>query len=1369
VNVLGEIIGDSASMRRLRTQLEQILTRAATARRPPPILLRGETGTGKGLVARTLHRAGPRAHAPFVDVNCAAIPETLLEAELFGYERGAFTDARQAKPGLFQLAHRGTLFLDEIGMLSPALQAKLLKVLEDGVVRRLGGTRAEPVDVWIVSATNEDLTEALRARRFREDLYHRLAVLSLALPPLRERGADVLVLADRFLARACADYGLPPKTFARDARAALDAYGWPGNVRELGNVIERVALLVDEPVVTAAMLALPATTTADDPPGAAPAPAVSSRDQMRAHLVQTLTETGGNISQTAVRLGVARNTVLARMARFGLNAAMAASRARSRPGGGPRRDTPTAPTDVSVPPVATSRAVWEPRRVALLRVDVGVDTAGGSADASRALDEMIGKVQIFGGEIVELGPGALVAAFGLEPVEDAPVRAALAALAILKASERARSDGAGPRVKIVVHVAQALVSQHQGTGTIDLENKRAAWATIDALVGLDEHDTIVVSEASAPFLERRFELVSAGAGGASGVPFRRLTRRERTGFGLGGRPLSPFVGRDDELRLVTDRLASAARGQGQVVGIVGEPGVGKSRFVYELTRLDATRDWRVLGCSGVSYGSTTPFLPIGDLLRRYFVIEDADGHDAIRERVTETILSRHEELKSYLAPLLSLLDLPNDDPAWKNLDPSQQRRRIQDAIKRLVLSESRIQPLLLIVEDLNWIDDETQALLDGLVESLPAARLLLLVNYRPEYQQRWGSKTYYSQLRLDALPPERATELLHALLGDDPGLGPLKPLMIERGNPFFIEESVRALVEMGALVGEQGAYCLTRPLQAIEVPATVQVILAARIDRLPAEDKRLLQTASVIGKDVPVVLLQAVADTGEGDVQRGLARLRAAEFLYETRLPPNAEYTFKHALTREVAYGTLLQDRRTDLHARTVGAIERLYPDRLTEHVERLADHAMRGELWDKAVTYLQQAGQKDSARSANREAVSHLEGALVALGHRPENRETLEQAIDLRFDLQTALYPLGEFERSVTCLREAEALARTLGDQRRLGQLSVHMCHTLVLAGRHTEALAAGQNAVALSESLGDVPLQVTGNLYLGTACVGTGDYRRAEEALGKVLRLLEGELSREWFGMTGFPAAMARSYLAMIFADRGTFEQGIAHGQEGIRLAEALDHPYSLAAVCWSLAYLHITRGDLGDAVQLLERGLALSRDWDLSLSVARHMGSLGYAYVRLGRTAEGLPLLEHALTDFETMGNRGAQSVFLVYLGDAYVLAGRLESALECAGRALGLAREGGQRGYEAWGLWLRGEVTAHGDSPGDAEAHYRDALALAEELGMRPLAAHCHLSLARLYRRTGTREQAQEHLATATTMYREMDMRFWLEQAQAETKR
>jgi tetratricopeptide (TPR) repeat protein len=266
----------------------------------------------------------------------------------------------------------------------------------------------------------------------------------------------------------------------------------------------------------------------------------------------------------------------------------------------------------------------------------------------------------------------------------------------------------------------------------------------------------------------------------------------------------------------------------------------------------------------------------------------------------------------------------------------------------------------------------------------------------------------------------------------------------------------------------------------------------------------------------------------------------------------------------------------------------------------------------------------------------------------------------------------------------------------------------------------------------------------------------------------LLEGELSRERFGQAGYPAVTARGYLTWVFADRGKFKEGIAHGQEGLRLAESLDHPFSLAFVCWRLAYLQFTRGDLSHAVGLLERGLALSREWNLTIFSVQHTGSLGYAYALSGRVAEGIPLLEHALSAIETMGYGAVQLLFLGYLGEAYALAGRLEDALEFAGRVLTLARERGQRGFEAWALQLLGEVAMHRNPPesDQAAAHYRQALALAEELGMRPLVAHCHLGLGELYRRTGKREQAQEHLTTATTMYREMDMRFWLEQTEKE---
>src|SRR6516164_2386186 len=418
------------------------------------------------------------------------------------------------------------------------------------------------------------------------------------------------------------------------------------------------------------------------------------------------------------------------------------------------------------------------------------------------------------------------------------------------------------------------------------------------------------------------------------------------------RGLTRFVGRQPELETLQQALAQAQAGHGQVVAMVGEAGVGKSRLLYEFGHSHHTQGWRVLESAAVSYGKTTPYFPVVDLLKRYGHIEERDDSQTIRAKITGQILTLDAALHETIPAFLALLDaLPADSP-FLTLDPPQRRQHTLDGLKRLFLRESQVQPLLLVFEDLHWIDTETQVLLDGLVESLPTARLLLLVNYRPEYRHGWGNKTYYSQLRLDPLPPETAGELLQALVGDDSTLSPLKRFLIERteGNPFFLEESVRTLIETKALIGERGIHRLARPLDDVQVPATVEAVLAARIDRLPGEDKRLLQMAAVIGQDVPLALLQPIAELPEDELRHGLAHLQAAEFLYESSLFPDLEHTFKHALTHEVAYRGLLQERRRALHARCVVVLEQLSADRVAERVDRLAHHAFRAEAWGKAM-----------------------------------------------------------------------------------------------------------------------------------------------------------------------------------------------------------------------------------------------------------------------------------------------------------------------------------------------------------------------------------------------------------------------------------
>jgi class 3 adenylate cyclase/tetratricopeptide (TPR) repeat protein len=853
-----------------------------------------------------------------------------------------------------------------------------------------------------------------------------------------------------------------------------------------------------------------------------------------------------------------------------------------------------------------------------------------------------------------------------------------------------------------------------------------------------------------------FELVGAAS-----------TRTRLQAFATRG--LTRFVGRQAEFEALCQALERAGSSHGQVVAVIGEPGVGKTRLVYEFIRSHYTHDWLQLESSSVSYGKATAYLPVRDLLKAYFQIDDRDDGRKIREKLTGKLLTLDATLGPTLPAFLTLLDVPVEDRSWQDLDPTQRRQRTLAAIKQLLLRESQVQPLLLVFENLHWIDAETQAVLDSLIDSLPTARLLLLVNYRPEYQHGWGNKTYYTQLRLDPLPPASAEELLQALLGDDHSLVPLKRLLIERteGNPFFLEESVRALEETGGLVGERGAYRPLQPLDRLQVPATVQAVLAARIDRLPPEEKRLLQTGAVIGTEVPFALLQAIGELPEEELRRALGHLQAAEFLYETSLFPELEYTFKHALTHEVTYGSLLHERRRALHAGIVDASERLYADRLPEQAERLAQHAFRGEVWDKAVVYGRQAGTKAYARSALREAVACCEQALAALTHLPESRATQEQAIDLRLDLRNAFWNLGEFRQMLDSLRQAASLAETLDDQPRLGRISSYMCRCLREMGDHDGAVESGQHALAVAETLGDFALQVIAHQHLGVAYHTLGDHRRATGLLRRNVESLAGDLLREFFGLTVPPAVLSRAWLVRCMAELGAFPEGSAHAEEAVRIARAVDHPPSLVHAYLSVGFLSLRTRDLSRAITILERGLALCRVFNMLFFFPETASALGCAYACAGHVAEALPLLDQAEQTSAAMGTMGGQSLRVGYVSEAYLLAGRMQEALQLAGRALDLSHAHKERGHEAWALRLLGEIAAHQDSPEiePAEHHYRQALALAEELGMRPLMAHCHLGLGTLHSRIGRVDQARTDLNAAIALYRAMEMTFWLPQAEA----
>jgi DNA-binding NtrC family response regulator/tetratricopeptide (TPR) repeat protein len=1362
-----KLLGRSARIRSILEDLERVLPRLAPGRRVPTILLQGETGTGKGLLARTIHEASPRAAGPFVDLNCAAIPATLIEAELFGFERGAFTDARQSRMGLVQAAHTGTLFLDEVGLLPESLQAKLLTVLESREVRPLGATRARPVDVLVIAATNSDLPAAVRERRFREDLYHRLAVLVFSMPPLRERGADVLELAEAFLARACADHGLTPRQLADDARAAIAGYAWPGNVRELANLMDRMALLAEGTVVTAADLDLPtAPGRIESPPSAESGPLRTSVDAVaRVRIEEALRETQGNVTAAADKLGIPRSTLRYQLDRLGI--------------GGDRDSRPKSRAIAPARPLAerilapAGGIAGERKQVTVLCADfkeslervAGRDPELTQRLVDAVLERLIDGVRRHGGTVNQVRGDGIMALFGAPlALEDHAVRACNAALAMREVALPRAGD---VLIRVGLHSGDVVLRTVGGEARLDYaavpETTRAAAEMEQAA----RPGTSLITAATRRLAEGFVEVVATGRPDVFelSAPSGARSRLEAAI----ARGLTHFVGRDVEIAQVRATIERACERRGQVIALVGEPGVGKSRLMWEAARGVRGQGWLVLETGSTSASKAPPYVPLAGLLRGYVEIGAQDDPARIRERLARKLEALDPALRAQAAPLLAILDVPVEDAEWERRDARDRRHRMLDGARQLILAASREAPVLVVVDDLQWIDSETQAFLDLLVESLPAARVALVVNYRPEGEHRWSGKTYYTQIRVDPLAASSAGALLDALVGREPALDALKRLLVERteGNPFFLEESVRALTETRALVGERGAYRLVAPLPDVEVPATVRAVLAARIDRLPPDGKALLHAASAIGMDVPLALLRAIADLPDETLRSQLDHLQAAEFLYETQLFPDPAYTFKHELTHDVAYGSLLPERRRTLHARIVGAIERLHAGRLAEHVDDLAHHALRGELWERAVDFHRRAASAVT-RVAYADAAAYYERALTALRRLPDSHERRAEAVDLHFELALCLYSTGRFDRAMAAYREAERLAVALGDDHRVARVCTGLAYLLGSEADHHGSIEAGERALALAGRIADPELQTWTSVGMAREYFAIGDYQRgierARAALDTRGSTATGVRARNMPTPVG-----SRTWLALCLAARGQFAESVAWAAAALELAE---QGGPLVAQVWSnytLGRIQCLRGHFAQARPPLERAATLLERGPFPIYAPRVLATLGTVYAVAGSPKEGLALLERAAAEGEANRVLYEHAMVLVQLAEAQ-LEDHPDAAERRAAQAYALAQRHGERGSEAWAGLLLGRVAVArpGVQLDAALAHTTQALALAGQLGHRPLVAHCHLDLGRLHRRAGRSAESQSHLATAASMYGEMDMVAWLSQAEAEAR-
>ena len=666
------------------------------------------------------------------------------------------------------------------------------------------------------------------------------------------------------------------------------------------------------------------------------------------------------------------------------------------------------------------------------------------------------------------------------------------------------------------------------------------------------------------------------------------------------RGLTPLVGRERELATLRERFSEVKAGRGQVVGIAGEAGIGKSRLVLEFRRALAQASEAVTWLEGhcISFGQASPFLPLIEQLRENFQIDELDGEPEIIAKV-EQGMRRMGELEAYIPAIRYLLSVDPGDPALAAMEGAARRRHLFAALRALSIRGARRRPLVLVVEDLHWIDTSSEEFLTSLLDAVAGVPLLLLVTYRIGYTPPFGSRSFYTTLTLRSFSEAETLAMAGHVLGTAQFPAELHTALMAKaeGVPLFIEEVTKALLDLGVLRREEGGYRLVKRLSEVSVPETIQGIIMARLDRLGEDGKRTVQLASVIGRQFLVRLLARVA--GLTDRLEGLLReLQALEIIYEQGLLPEPAYIFKHAVIQDVAYNSLLMQRRRALHRAVGEAIEELYQDRLEEHYAELAHHFSQSGTWEKASAYHRHAGIQAFARSSLREALAGFEQALAALHHLPESQETCEQAIDLRLEMRNVLIALADFGRMFELLGEAEALAKTLEEPRRLGWVSAYLSPYFSNTGDQDHAIEMGQRALAIATASGDFALEMMATFFLGLASLALGHYQQQVQYHRRNVEALQGQWRHERFGEPGLPSVFCRAYLDWGLAELGAFVEGLVRGEEAIQIAETVDQPFTLSHAYLGVGLLHLRKGDLQPAIAVLEQSLGICQTGDIQL---------------------------------------------------------------------------------------------------------------------------------------------------------------------------
>ena len=972
-----------------------------------------------------------------------------------------------------------------------------------------------------------------------------------------------------------------------------------------------------------------------------------------------------------------------------------------------------------------------------------------------------------------LGDGIL-ALFGA-PIahEDHAQRALFAALrmqhAMRQHGDRIRlQEGIPLQIRVGVHTGEVVV---RSIRTDDLHTDYDPLGhTIhiaSRIEGIATPTSILVSESTHKLAEGYFEFKALGATQLKGIP-APLSVYEVLGLGAlrtrlqlaAHRGLARFVGRETELEHLNQALESMRAGHGRVVGVAGEAGVGKSRLFHEFKER-SRRGALVLETFSVSHGKAFSNLPLIELLKNYFQITAQDDERSCREKVIGKALALERGFEDLVPYVLYLLGIGEGGPVLVEMDPQIRRDRTFDAIRQLLVRESQNQPVHLLFEDLQWLDRETETFLAYLVDHVPAARILLLVNYRPEYQPAWARAAHWSTIRLEPLGPADAQGLLAALLGEDRTLGPLKQRILEKteGNPFFMEEVVQTLVEENSLLGEAGRYRIVETPATLHIPATVQGVLAARIDRLPIEEKELLQALAVIGHEFPFSLVRQIcseAPVRDDELRRLLAHLEAAEFIYERPAFPEVNYSFKHALTQEVAGRSLLTQRRTTLHERTAQAIEVLFPTRIADYCSELAHHYSQSGNVPKAVEYLHRAAQQALRHAAHHDAMNHLGAALALLKGLPDTPMRARWELTLLLSLGPVLMDVrgyGATEVGATYRRALELCERTgEASQRFATQLGLRIHH--VVRGEYAIASALGKQMLDTAREGNDPGLLVEAHSARGGCVFLQGDFDAARANLEAALAIYDPKQHQAHVFTHGVdPGIRALSYLALTLWFQGYPEQAIERSVEALALAQGLAYGPSLAFGLTYAAHLHQLRREPVLAGERAEAVIAVSTEHGLPYWLAWGTLLRGWAASAQGNIRDGIAQMRLGLDALRAAGGEDLRPYSLALLADSYWRAGDARAARDMLEEAMAIVEQSGEHCYEAElhrlaGICLAGRADEDGTAAAcDDEAAdcFHRAIARARRQGARALELRAAADLARLLQRQGKTAEAQQMLS------------------------